>query len=223
MLLMVSERFKARRKGESQAFAITALILGCFAVAASCIFIDRPVAIYIQNHRFYSEEFLRWPLLVAAWLKYSTFLGIVGIAAWRLLRPGGDVQKLLLCIAFNLVATEGIKEALKWTFGRTAPCAINDPSLNACGFCDFHPFHVGFVYQAFPSGHAAATFAVVSILWLSRPRWRPLCAAVGGLLCVALVALNYHYVGDVLAGAILGSVTGFWMARLFRLSTKATA
>ena len=58
---------------------------------------------------------------------------------------------------------------------------------------------------------------MLSILWLSRPRWRWLYAAVGGLVCVALVGLNYHFVGDVIAGAVLGSVTGFYATRLFRL------
>jgi hypothetical protein len=35
--------------------------------------------------------------------------------------------------------------------------------------------------------------------------------------CVALVGMNYHFVGDVLAGVILGCMTGAWMGRLFRI------
>ena len=81
----------------------------------------------------------------------------------------------------------------------------------------FHPFYFGKTYHSFPSGHAAATFAVISILWLSRPRWRWLYAIAGGMVCVALVGLNFHFVGDVIAGAMLGSVTGAYATRMFRL------
>jgi membrane-associated phospholipid phosphatase len=41
---------------------------------------------------------------------------------------------------------------------------------------------------------------------------------MGALVCVALVAMNYHFVSDVIAGALLGSITGLYMARLFRLA-----
>ena len=99
----------------------------------------------------------------------------------------------------------------------------NNPSLIADGVYGFHPFHFGKAYQSFPSGHAAAAFAVISILWLSRPRWRWLYAAVGGFVCVALVGLNYHFVGDVIAGAMLGSVTGVYATRLFGLRPAVRA
>ena len=58
---------------------------------------------------------------------------------------------------------------------------------------------------------------MISILWLSRLKWRWLYAVVGGLMCLALVGLNYHFVGDVIAGAMLGSVTGVCTTRFFHL------
>ena len=115
--------------------------------------------------------------------------------------------------------TTGIKSVLKWAFGRAGPGIwIGDSqSLIANGDYGFHPFDCGETFLSFPSGHAAATFAVISILWLSRPRWRLLYVLVGGVVCVALVGLNYHFVGDVIAGAMLGSVTGAFATRIFRL------
>lgn len=198
---------------------IIALILGGIAVALCYFIVDRPVAWFVHNHRFYPDDFLLWPPLVSDWLRYLAVLGIAAVVAWRLWRPGGQLQTLLLAISANLAATAGIKMVLKWAFGRTWPAIWNDnnPSLIADGVYGFHPFHFGGAYQSFPSGHAAATFAVISILWLSRPRWRWLYAAVGGSVCVALVGLNYHFVGDVIAGALLGSVTGMYATRLFRL------
>jgi len=199
------------------------LILGCIAVVACYFFVDRPVAWFVHNHRFYSDEFLEWPQFLSDRLGYVVIVGIAGVVAWRLWRPGSQLQTLLLAIAANLVATAGIKALLKWVFGRTWPetWINNNPSLIADGVYGFHPFHFGSAYQSFPSGHAATTFAVVSILWLSQPRWRWLYATVGGIVCVALVGLNFHFVGDVIAGAMLGSITGVYATRLFRLQAAA--
>lgn len=196
-----------------------ALLLGGIAVVACYLFVDRPVARFVHDHRFYADDFLLWPPRVSDWLTWLVVAGIVAVAAWRLWQPGGRLQALLLAIAVNLVATAGIKTALKWAFGRTWPetWVDNNPSLIANGVYGFHPFHFGKAYQSFPSGHAAATFAVISILWLSRPNWRGLYAAVGGLVCLALVGLNFHFVSDVIAGVMLGAITGSCATRLFHL------
>ena len=183
-------------------------------------FVDRPVAMFVHEHRFYPDKFLLWPPLLSKWLFYAIVAGMIAVVAWWLWRPGGRLQRLLLAIAANLAATEGIKDVLKWAFGRTWPekwVDNNAPAWIPDGVYGFHPFHVGGAYQSFPSGHAAATFAVVSILWLCLPRWRWLQAAAAGLVCSALVGLNFHFVGDVIAGAMLGSVTGVIATRLFGL------
>ena len=196
---------------------LIAVILGCIAVVVCYFFIDRPVAWFVHNHRFYPDDLLLWASRVSNWLTYLVIVGIVAMFVWRLWRAAGPFQTLLLAIAANLIATAGIKTLLKWVFGRTWPetWVSNNPSLIANGVYGFHPFHFEKAYQSFPSGHAAATFALISILWLSRPRWRWLYAAVGGIMCVALVGLNFHFVGDVIAGAMLGSLTGVYATRMF--------
>ncbi len=208
-----------RREGNTDILVIAALILAGIAVAVCYFFVDRQVAWFVHDHRFYPDDFLLWPPLVSGWLGCLAVPGIFAVVAWRLWRPGGQIQTLLLAIAANAVVTAGIKTLLKGAFGRTWPETWMDdnPSLIADGVYGFHPFHFDKAYGSFPSGHAALAFAVVSILWLSRPRWRLLYAAVGGPLCLALVGLNYHFVGDVIAGVMLGSVTGVYATRLFNL------
>ena len=100
---------------------IVALILGGIAVVVCYFYVDRPVAWFVHNHRFYPDNFLLWPPLVSDWLTYLVVLGVVGVIAWRLWRPGDQLQTLLLAIAANLVVTAGIKNLLKWAFGRTWP------------------------------------------------------------------------------------------------------
>ena len=199
--------------------AVAALILGSLLIVACYFFVDRPVAWFMHDHRCFSNDLLLWPPRISDCLGYAVVAAIIGIAAWRIWRPGGREQLLLVAIAANLVVTYVIKTLLKRAFGRTWPetWIDNNPSLISNGVYGFNPFHAGRAYQSFPSGHAAATFAVISILWLSRPRERWLHAVVGGTVCVALVGLNYHFVGDVIAGAMLGSGTGIYASRVFRL------
>jgi membrane-associated phospholipid phosphatase len=57
--------------------------------------------------------------------------------------------------------------------------------------------------DAFPSGHALVTLLSIAWAWRCRLRVRWAVTAAGALLIVATVYLRYHYVADVLAGAVL--------------------
>ena len=198
---------------------IAALLIGIFSIVFCYFFVDRQVAWFVHDHRFYADEFLLWPPKVSDWLTYLAVAGIFGLAVWRIWRPGGRLQTLLVAIAVNLVATNAIKSLLKGMFGRTWPTSWlgDNPSLIANGVYGFFPFHFDPAHGSFPSGHAADVMAVLSILWFSQPRWRLIYALVGFTICAALVVLNYHFVSDVIAGAMLGAATGYCAARIFRL------
>lgn len=75
-----------------------------------------------------------------------------------------------------------------------------------------HLFSVG--TWSFPSGHAAALFALAAAL---RPFHRSLGAVaylVAFLVALARVASGVHYPTDIIAGAILGVIVGSISARL---------
>ena len=200
---------------------LIALILGLVLVVACYFVVDRPVAWFVHNHRFFPQRFLLWPPWVSRWVKTISPLGIMAVVVWWAWRPGGRLQTVLLAISADLVAVTVLKQLLKWGCGRTWPetWPENNPSLIASGVYGFHPFHWGVAYDSFPSGHAAVICSVTWILWLGYPRWRWWYAMVCLCPCAALVGMNYHFLGDVVAGVILGCVTGAWIGRLFRLET----
>jgi membrane-associated phospholipid phosphatase len=68
--------------------------------------------------------------------------------------------------------------------------------------------HGGAAYQSFPSGHMAATCAVVSVLWIWYPRLRWLVTIAGIAVGVGLIGANYHFLSDVIAGAFIGISIG---------------
>ena len=52
-----------------------------------------------------------------------------------------------------------------------------------------------------PSGHSAAVCGVAVILWTYLPIIRVFCAATVAAILAALVAGDFHFLSDVIAGA----------------------
>ncbi|MEO6420767.1 MAG: phosphatase PAP2 family protein, partial [Polyangiaceae bacterium] len=66
--------------------------------------------------------------------------------------------------------------------------------------------------DAFPSGHAAVSLVYSGHAWVRFPRWRPLLVPVEIALLFSTVYLSFHYVIDVLSGALLaGAIAGLFM------------
>jgi membrane-associated phospholipid phosphatase len=57
--------------------------------------------------------------------------------------------------------------------------------------------------DVFPSGHTMMTILVIAMAWRLGLKVRPWILAIGILLIFATVYLRYHYVIDVIAGAVL--------------------
>lgn len=95
-----------------------------------------------------------------------------------------------------------LKWLFKYVFGRT-----NTRAWLADQMSDgFHWFHGGGSYSSFPSGHMTVFAAFFAVVWLLYPRYRSI--SIGGLLllAVALIATDYHFLSDVIAGAYLGLI-----------------
>lgn len=94
------------------------------------------------------------------------------------------------------------KEILQHLFGRSTPelWAVYHQVPR------FHWFRAGDGYGCFPSGHMTVFAALTAALWRHYPRYR--LAYLGFLLALALalIATNYHFLSDVMAGAYLGAM-----------------
>jgi membrane-associated phospholipid phosphatase len=98
----------------------------------------------------------------------------------------------------------------------------NNPSFIRDGAYGFNFFHGGPGYASFPSGHTAATCAVISVLWIMVPKWRPLYALVVLAVAAGLIGANYHFLSDVIAGGFVGSSTGWMTAALWQARQSPT-
>jgi membrane-associated phospholipid phosphatase len=197
-----------------------AWLLGTVMVVLCYGYVDRPVARFVHDHQIVDASLREWPSRISYGLTILIALGIAGVVLWRIVCRGGRVQTVLLALSVSLIVTSLLKSLLKWGFGRPWPevwLYFNPTGLGSQGY-GFCPFHLSKQHMAFPSGHSAVVFSVLPILWVACPRWRWLWVLITASMCTGLIGLDFHFVGDVIAGIMLGSTTGVFVARGFRLS-----
>ncbi len=191
----------------------TLLVILCY------FFVDRPVAFFVARHKIAAAPHLVWltepPPLVQSW---SPLVAAFLLASWAWLAPR-RWQRVLLTACLTLIVADQCRESLGDLCGRDWPetWRDNNPSLIGTGAYGFHPLETGDDVGSFPSGHAARIAAFLGVFWLAEPRSRAACLLVGAPLAASLVAMNYHFVGDVIAGTFLGAIAAAYAATVANL------
>ncbi|HVT28777.1 MAG TPA: phosphatase PAP2 family protein [Lacipirellulaceae bacterium] len=190
-----------------------------FAVVFCYYFIDRPVAFFVHNHRIARFEEFRWltepPPLVQSWSP----LVLIALIIRRAGGPWRRWEHVLFLACVSVIVADQFRQSLGDLCGRYWPETWHDnnPSLIGTGAYGFHPFQVGDDIGSFPSGHATRILAFAAIFWLAIPRWRWFYPVLALPMLIALVAMDYHFVGDVIAGSVLGTIVATWATRLSAL------
>jgi membrane-associated phospholipid phosphatase len=196
------------------------LSLGVTIVMVAIMFfgIDRPLSLMVhaqlpQHDTFAQLTHIPDPLVP---LVVITF---VGLGIWNFSGHAlSKCQATALLASFSLLMADATKNQLKYIFGRTWPdtWVQNNPSLIHDGAYGFNFFHGGAGYASFPSGHAAVTCGVISVLWIAYPKWRVLYALVVLAVAIGLIGANYHFLSDIIAGGFIGVSTGWMVTALWQ-------
>jgi membrane-associated phospholipid phosphatase len=198
-------------------------VLLCAALVTLCyFFVDRPVAFFVQGQHFQRIAVLHW---LQAWPPLLQTGAPVVLAALAVRRAVGPLRRwewTVLAACVSLLVAVQCKDTLKYAFGRSWPDTwIDDnPSLLGDGAYGFHPFHGGAAYASFPSGHTTRTVAVLAVFWLAYPAWRWACATATGAVVLGLIGLNYHFVGDIIAGGFVGGIVAAYATALCGLGRR---
>ena len=194
---------------------IVALLAVLAGICASVLWIDQPLARGLAKlgaaHAVFTASPVRLPVMIV-FAYVSVAIGLGHILIGRRL-PKAVLATMLAGIAL-LISLWLTHEVLKPLFGRTIPSVYL-----RTGHSGFHWLHRGVKYASFPSGHATQAGAILSVFWALYPRGRPLYALAMLALAFALMLGEWHYLGDILAGGLVGAVTGTLLLFLWRKCT----
>jgi len=186
------------------AIMLISFILTAVIVILSIRFYDQLLAIYISKllarysilHKYAANvpDFL---LVIVCITTASAFIAYLTRKRKGIYNKDTTFFHLTM---YAVPATYVAKTFLKYVFGRTNTREwLHKPDLYG-----FHWFQGGGLNVSFPSGHMAVFSALAASLWRFYPSYRVIYALFLLVLAVALVATNYHYLSDVVAGAYLG-------------------
>lgn len=153
----------------------------------------------------------------SGWILVSTglfFLLMLCLDASTLrarLRVRRAVRALAAGYVFLAVAVSGIIANLsKYLIGRARPKHFEDTGNFAFDFWTGDAS-----WASFPSGHATTAMSLGVALALIFPRLRWVFLCLGFWIAISRMITRAHYPSDVLAGAVLGGVTAWLVARAF--------
>jgi membrane-associated phospholipid phosphatase len=200
---------------------IASLIATAVMVVISYQWLDRPLALLVHEHlRSPNDQaFVRLTHIPEPFYPLAVVI-FVGLGLWALAgRQLSKHQAAAFLCSMSVLFAEATKDQLKFLFGRTWPetWVQNNPSFIKDGAYGFNFMHAGTAYQSFPSGHTAAISAVISVLWILYPKLRILCTLAVLAVAIGLIGANYHFLGDVIAGAFVGISTGCFATTLWQM------
>jgi undecaprenyl-diphosphatase len=176
---------------------ISLLIFLSIACAASVLFLDIPVAEFFKSHE--NKAFFRFSADITELGKSDIYIP-VSLAVWLIFRKRKPlIAKIALSVLLAVVIAGLASNLSKFFFGRNRPVMLYD--FDTYGF-EF--FHTKYYKTSFPSGHTTVAAALGSILAL---HWRKLTVPAAIfiiLMAVTRLATLNHFLGDTLAGMVLG-------------------
>ncbi len=196
--------------------SVTAIIAGSLAVVFCYFFVDRTMAFFVENHGVNKIALFKWLTYPPPIVQTCSPVVIALIAGRRAFGPWQKWQHILFVACLSLIVADQFRYSIGDAAGRYWPETWHDdnPSLIGNGSYGFHPFHADDEEGSFPSGHAARILGFLGVYWLALPHRRWLYAIIAVPMLVALVAMNYHFVGDVIAGSVLGGIVAAWAVQL---------
>ena len=126
-----------------------------------------------------------------------------------------DEKIMVMCNA--MVIASFLKEVIKFISGRHWPSTFigNNLSLLEHHAYGFQWFNGSPLSLSFPSGHVAVIVAFSTSGWFLFPKLRPLWILIALCVMIGQVGMYYHFLSDVVAGALLGGLVGMYTHHYF--------
>ncbi len=180
-------------------------------IAISYLFIDLPVARFFHAQSQETRNVFEWITKAGVSTTYLVVsFGLFIFFRW-IRRNRLHADRTLLF--FSSIALSGIvANIIKFLVGRLRPKMFFERGLYG-----FEPFHIGYEFNSFPSGHATTVFAIATTCSIFWPKYRIPLYLFAMIVAISRLVLTAHYLSDVLAGACIGTMTAIVMKRYMPL------
>jgi membrane-associated phospholipid phosphatase len=156
-------------------------------------------AMLTENHLMYSyasdiPDILLPTAILCTLTSWAAYLWLVRKGVFS------PMTSFFRLVGWTIPASYLLKTALKDIFGKVTTRAW----LANHELYGFHWFGGEWRFDGFPSGHMAVFTVLALAVWRFFPRYRTVCMSLLFLLAASLVVTSYHFLSDVLAGALVG-------------------
>jgi membrane-associated phospholipid phosphatase len=192
----------------------------CTLAVVICYFwVDRSVAFFVYDHHINGIEVFRWLTYPPPEVQNWSALVLTVLIVRRAWGPFLRWQKVLLVACISVIVADDFRISLGDVFGRYWPetWTHDNPSLIGTGTYGFHPFQRGDDVGSFPSGHASRILGFAGVWMIAMPGTRVILTLLAAPMLLSLVATNYHFVSDVIAGSVLGALIATYAVDMARL------
>ena len=188
-------------------------------IPISIAYIDRPLAIAASELAPSLREVFERITVLGDSAIYVVPTGVAAIALYTLERREGDAARKALLrrylfaafFLFAAVAVSGLAtDLLKILLGRARPSVFLSE-----GDFGWHPFTLEARFRAFPSGHANTVVSMALALGFLLPRARVFLLILAALVALTRIAVEAHYLSDIIAGSSLAFATTIWLRTIF--------
>jgi len=150
------------------------------------IFFDNQILIFLAKHRKENiTSLMNWLSFFGTW--FMVLILMTSLFLWR-----EKKRKWIFSLWSSVILTFILTYSLKFLIGRERPL-----------------YEIGSSFTpSFPSGHSAAVFSTLPILDKEFPRLKWFWLGFSLMVVFSRLYLGSHYLTDVVAGMILGFLTG---------------
>ncbi|MDE2229991.1 MAG: phosphatase PAP2 family protein [Alphaproteobacteria bacterium] len=199
----------ARRPPPALARLVTLTAVTTVAAAASYVWLDRPIAMIFRD---IGPAFRSAMAVVTLFGLGGPYLLVTAVAALALRLGGRVAAAWRATYVFFAVAASGLfVDIVKVVAGRARPKLLFADQLYGFTGTGAHADH-----WSFPSGHSATAAALAVALSTLYPRLTPAWVAAALLIGFSRLALDQHYLSDVLGGLYFGVVFSWGVAAMLR-------
>lgn len=152
-------------------------------------------------------------VFAAAYLQYVLGVALMIASLW----PVRRVRMFIAALSAAAIARLVMKPVLLMFIHRTRPYVALDAVRNIVG-----P-QTGEEYQSFPSGHVLFFFALATAVYRYDKRWGYVFFGGATLMSIARVIGGIHWPSDILIGALLGIIIGWYTVQWIPWFRRALA